>query len=639
MAMEANPCWNIISISISISIFLILFHSTTSEQDSVKLSLISFLQKLSRNDTEINQKLSWNISSDPCTGGWTGVTCNSKSNSVRIITLQGFGLSGSFDPNLVCNAPSLAVLSLSDNHLHGQLPLEISSCTQLTHLFLSGNQLSGQLPSELSELKNLKRLDISKNNFSGDVPSGLTKISGLVTFLAEDNQLTGSIPAFDFDNLQQFNVSNNLFSGAIPRDGDLFSNESFFGNSGLCGQPLAEACAPAAPPMPLNESSPPSIEKTLMYLGYILLGLAFLLFFLYKFIQKKKKKRSSNMSGNGLKVDGVSHSISKNHSNSSGNKSVPAGLSEYSTGSSTDSALMSTSLVVLKSPAKRSMRFDDLLKSPAELMGRGRNGSVYKVMTVDGSTLVVKRIKEWMISSEDFRKRMELIDRAKHRNVLPLVAFYCSKQEKLLVYEFQHNGSLLKLIHGSQDGRTFDWGSRLNMAAGIAEGMSFMHGELQSHGIGHGNLKSSNIIMNNAMDPCISEYGLMSVLDEISEGSSSSSKSTTKKRGMNNNDVLKKDVYGFGNILLELLTGKLVENNGADLAKWVNSVVREEWTVEVFDKALVEEGASEERMVHLLQVALNCVSTSLDARPTMAQVSSMISSIKEEEERSGVSVS
>ncbi|XP_039121042.1 probable inactive receptor kinase At2g26730 [Dioscorea cayenensis subsp. rotundata] len=361
-----------------------------------------------------------------------------------------------------------------------------------------------------------------------------------------------------------------------------------------------------------------------MYLGYILLGATFFLFFLYKLIQKRKKMKKSEINL-GSQNDDVSVPISKNNSNSNENKS-----NEYST-SSTDSPVISSSLVVLKSPVKRSMKFDDLLKCPAELLGKGKHGNVYKVMAVDGSVLVVRRIKEWMISSEEFHKRMEMINKARHKNVLPLVAFYCSKQEKLVVYEFQLKGSLLNLIHGSQFGRTFDWSSRLNMAAGIAEGMSFVHRELQAHGIGHGNLKSSNIIMNNTMDPCISELGLMTT-DQTKPTISTTNNSTTM-----NNNVFKKDVYDLGIILLELLTGKLVQNNGADLAKWVNSVVREEWTVEVFDKALVAEGASEERMVHLLQIALKCVSSSFGARPTMSQVSSMINGIKEEEDRSGVS--
>ncbi|KAK7861367.1 putative inactive receptor kinase [Quercus suber] len=94
------------------------------------------------------------------------------------------------------------------------------------------------------------------------------------------------------------------------------------------------------------------------------------------------------------------------------------------------------------------------------------------------------------------------------------------------------------------------------------------------------------------------------------------------------------DIYGFGVILLELLTGKMVQNNGVDLADCVHSVVQEEWIVEVFDKSLISKGASEERMVNLLQVAIKCVQRSPERRPSINQVSVIINTINEEEERS-----
>lgn len=144
-----------------------------------------------------------------------------------------------------------------------------------------------------------------------------------------------------------------------------------------------------------------------------------------------------------------------------------------------------------------------------------------------------------------------------------------------------------------------------------------MHKELKDDGIAHGNLKSSNILLTKDMGSCVSEYGLM-VADNGSQSS----------------NAFNVDVYAFGVVLLELLTGKAVQSNGIDLAKWVNSVVKEEWTGEVFDKALVVEGASEERMVSLLQIALKCINSSPDLRPGMDQVAKMMASLKEEEDRS-----
>ena len=96
------------------------------------------------------------------------------------------------------------------------------------------------------------------------------------------------------------------------------------------------------------------------------------------------------------------------------------------------------------------LRFDDLLRAPAELLGRGKNGTVYKVVCEQqGMVLAVKRVRDWVISSSDFRVRMKRLDQVRHPNVLSAMAFYYSKQEKLLVYEYQQNGSLFRLLHGN----------------------------------------------------------------------------------------------------------------------------------------------------------------------------------------------
>lgn len=177
-------------------------------------------------------------------------------------------------------------------------------------------------------------------------------------------------------------------------------------------------------------------------------------------------------------------------------------------------------------------------------------------------------------------------------------------------------------------GQTFDWSSRLGVACTIAEALAFMHDELRLDDIAHGNLKSSNILFNKNMEPSISEYGLMAVDNSpLANNSLHFNAEESAFRG---------DIHALGVILLELLTGKMpmVQNNGMDLGTWVVSVVKEEWTVEVFDRALIREGASEERMVNLLQIAIKCVDKSPDSRPSINQVAQMINNIKEEDERS-----
>lgn len=195
----------------------------------------------------------------------------------------------------------------------------------------------------------------------------------------------------------------------------------------------------------------------------------------------------------------------------------------------------------------------------------------------------------------------------------------------------------LLTTESKKNGQLFDWASRLGVAARVSQALAIMHEELRNYGIAHGNLKSTNILLDKDMEPCISEYGLMVVENDEDQSVEFSSDSIRPNNTTRRYSAFKVDIYAFGVILLEMLTGKIVQNGGFDLGKWVHSVVREEWTVEVFDKALLSEGANEERMVSLLQVALKCMNPSPEARPSIGQIATFINSIKEEEDRSLVS--
>ncbi|RWR85127.1 putative inactive receptor kinase [Cinnamomum micranthum f. kanehirae] len=436
--MEGIFCW-VISVSL-----ILLIHSSNSVEEAVKQSLLNFFQQLNDGKRPTDPNFGWNSTSDPCLSQWSGITC-SRQLSVKKVVLEGLGFTGVLDANSICAVPSLIVLSVQNNRIHGEIPTEIVRCKQFTHLYINDNQFSGNLPASLSRLNNLKRLFIENNNFTGELPD-LPKISGLISFLAQYNQFSGEIPKFDFTNLVEFNVSFNNFSGPIPDLSGRFGEDSFLGNSRLCGKPLLNACPPSSEPKsgaPPPKSRSKQLERILMYVGYILIALIIILFFVYKIISRKKKvKRSTD-----VEQKRVNEGKATTSSDSSGYKNGPS-RSDYSIPSSNESGMTSASLVVLENPVVKELRFEDLLKAPAELMGRGRHGTLYKVMLEDTVPLAVKRIRDWSISSEDFRKRMENIDRVDHPNVSPVLAFYSSRQEKLVVYEYQQNGSLFKLLHG-----------------------------------------------------------------------------------------------------------------------------------------------------------------------------------------------
>ncbi|KAK8577414.1 hypothetical protein V6N13_027690 [Hibiscus sabdariffa] len=596
-----------------------------SENEEVKQSLIRFIDQLAAANVRRDQSWGWNMTSDPCKDKWKGVSCDLQLKSVKKVVLDELNLSGVVEIGSICKASSLSVLSLVKNDIIGLISEEIVSCKSLTHLYLNGNKLSGHLPDSLSQLSNLKRFDISNNNFSGKVPD-MSRISGLLTFLVQNNQLSGEIPKFDFSNLMQFNVSNNNFSGPLPDVKGRFSAESWSGNPELCGESTSKACPPSSPSTPKSKDS--SRMPFLIYSGYAVLGLIILLVGAFILVGTKKPKED--------KADVAGKGVNEYTSSSYDESKFTMYKSEYSA-SSEESRVTMSPLVVLRSPTAHALKFEDLLRAPAELLGKGKHGSLYKVTLDNGATtLAVKRIKDWRVTSQDFKRRMQRLHRARHRNILPSVAFYSSKQEKLVVYEYQPNGSLSRLLRGSENGEAFDWGSRLNIAATVAEALAYMHEELREDGIAHGNLKSTNILFNNSMDPCISEYGLMALEREVPSSNNSQSNS------FENNDPdpdrvsrsFKADIYGFGVILLELVTGKLVQGDAFELVQWVNSVVREEWTVEVFDRGLIMEGASEERLLILLQIALKCINPNPYERPEINQVALSINTLKEEEDKS-----
>ncbi|KDP20722.1 hypothetical protein JCGZ_21193 [Jatropha curcas] len=237
---------------IPFSVFLILmfllvnvFPMSNSVEENVKQALVQFMDKLSEGN---DNNLGWNVTSDPCTDGWVGVTCDSKLQTVKKIVVDEFNLTGTIDASSLCEVNSLVILSLRRNYIVGFIPDEIGNCKILTHLYISDNRISGRIPDGLLQLRNLKRLDISNNYLSDNIPT-LSGISGLLSFLAQGNQLRGIIPDFSFSNLlQEFNVSNNELSGRIPDILSNFSAASFSGNAGLCGKPLSNACPPSPPP-------------------------------------------------------------------------------------------------------------------------------------------------------------------------------------------------------------------------------------------------------------------------------------------------------------------------------------------------------------------------------------------------------
>ncbi|TYG79566.1 hypothetical protein ES288_D02G148500v1 [Gossypium darwinii] len=573
--------------------------------------------------------LLWNVSNQsPCS--WAGVTC--ERNRVTVLRLPGVALSGQIPTGIFGNLTQLRTLSLRLNSLTGPLPSDLALCQNLRNLYLQGNHFSGEIPEFLFGLHDLVRLSLSGNNFSGEVSVGFNNLTRLRTLLLDSNSLSGSVPELgSLQNLDQFNVSNNLLNGSIPKGLQKYGFDAFLGNL-LCGKPLDKACPATATAAPGNTSEPanPTNEN--------------------KPEKKKKSKKKSSKKSRSIDITSLKNQEMEIPGEKSGGEMENGGYANgngngYSVAAAAVAAMVGggakaaensgtgAKKLVFFGNATRVFDLEDLLRASAEVLGKGTFGTAYKAVLDGGNAVAVKRLKDITISEREFKDKIEGVGAMDHQHLVPLRAYYFSRDEKLLVYDYMPMGSLSALLHGNKGaGRTpLNWDIRSGIALGAACGIEFLHS--QGPNVSHGNIKSSNILLTKSYEARVSDFGLANIV-----GSSSSPNRVLGYRAPEVTDPRKvsqkADVYSFGVLLLELLTGKapthsILNEEGIDLPRWVQSVVREEWTSEVFDLELLRYQNVEEEMVQLLQLAVDCAAQYPDKRPTMSQVRSRIEELRQ----------
>ncbi|KAK4765729.1 hypothetical protein SAY86_026819 [Trapa natans] len=597
-----------------------------SESTQEKQALLDFLRQVPH-----SPRLNWTSSSSAC--DWFGVGCDSTRSSVLSLRLPGAGLFGPIPPNTIGLLTRLRVLSLRSNRLSGPVPDDFSSLALLRSLYLQDNAFSGEFPPSVTQLTRLSRLDISSNDFSGSIPFAVNNLTRLTGLFLENNNFSGTLPSIDSDGLNDFSVANNSLNGSIPASLSKFPASAFAGNLDLCGGPLTP-CSPffGPSPSPGGPAGSPVRKKSNKLSTGEIVGIAvgctmflLLLLLVLLFCLRRRQRRQPT---NQLKPPPAA--------TPAGTRDVQpeAGTSsskDYITGSAEDAER--NKLIFLEGGVY-TFDLEDLLRASAEVLGKGSVGTSYKAILEDGTTVMVKRLKDVAASKKEFDGQMDILGQVKHENVVPLRAYYYSKDEKLLVYDFMSAGSLSALLHGSRgSGRTpLDWENRLKIAIGVGHGLAHLH---HSGKVPHGNIKSSNILIRPDRTACISDFGLNPLF-----GNSSPPNRVVAYHAPEVVEIrkatFKSDVYSFGVLLLELLTGKApnqasLGEEGIDLPRWVQSVVREEWTAEVFDAELMRYTNIVEEMVQLLQIAMACVYVDPDERPDMGKVVRMMEEMRHTE--------
>ncbi|PUZ47463.1 hypothetical protein GQ55_7G166600 [Panicum hallii var. hallii] len=520
---------------------------------------------------------------NPCT--WFHVTCNTDNSVIR--------------------------LDLGNAQLSGPLVPQLGQLKNMQFLELYSNNISGPIPPELGNLTNLVSLDLYLNNFTGNIPDTLGQLLKLRFLRLNNNSLSGQIPKTltAITTLQVLDLSNNNLSGEVPSTGSfsLFTPISFANNPNLCGPGTTKPCPgapPFSPPPPYNSPTPTS-SKGASSTGAIAGGAAAgaaLLFAIpaIAFALWRRRKPEEHFFDVPAEEDPEVH------------------------------------LGQLKRFSLRELQVATDNFSNRNVLGRGGFGKVYKGRLTDGSLVAVKRLKEERTPGGElqFQTEVELISMAVHKNLLRLRGFCMTPTERLLVYPYMANGSVAsRLRERGPDDPPLEWETRARIALGSARGLSYLHDHCDPKII-HRDVKAANILLDESFEAVVGDFGLARLMDY------KDTHVTTAVRGTighiapeylsTGKSSEKTDVFGYGIMLLELITGqrafdlaRLANDDDVMLLDWVKGLLKEKKLEQLVDPDL-QGGYTDEEVESLIQVALLCTQGSPMERPKMSEVVRML---------------
>ncbi|XP_047087327.1 pollen receptor-like kinase 3 [Lolium rigidum] len=616
----------------------------------------------------------WSPSSPPApcnaTNPWPGVQCYK--GSLIGLRLAHLNLSGAFDFAALANLPGLHAINLKRNNFAGPLPASLATVRSLRALYLSHNGYTGPVPGDVfANMRWLKKLYLDHNELSGVLPAAaIAGAPRLQELHLEHNKIEGPVPERLPASLRLFNVSHNRLTGMLPRAVVTRFNESAFaGNHDLCGAPGSDAGAceavaapePSQPPMSASDYFAVEEETSIVVvIGIILLVIALVSGAMVLMLQQDEQRNSATppyydtvSTGAGMAPKPAAMAAPR-----ASDATMEMGGSSHAGGSGSGAGggrrmdefvLMNKSCGVFGLP--------DMMKASAEVLGNGTLGSAYKAAMRNGITVAVKRMRDMnRVGREEFENHIRTLCELRHPNVLSPLGYHYRKEEKLIVSEFMQCGSLLYVLHGDQSPSRviLDWPTRLRIALGVARGMAYLHEKLGIPSMRfasmdgadfdappppppHGNLKSGNILLDAKLEPHVVDYGFFPLVNapqlpqSMFAYRSPEAASAQQQQQQRVPVSARSDVYCFGVVLLELVTGRfpsqylLNARGGTDVVNWAASAVTAGSEREILDPVIAAAGGAS--AVQLVRIAVECTEAAPESRPNMAEAARMVEEV------------
>ncbi|PON53682.1 Mitogen-activated protein kinase kinase kinase [Trema orientale] len=494
--------------------------------------------------------------------------------------------------------------------------------------------LVGTISSDFAKLTSLKKLILSDNSLNGTIPNELTSLSKLDQLDVSNNQLYGKVPTFSQNVL--VNTAGNSDIGkdhsSVPSPGSPSGGSSV---------------SPAGSGGKDSPGSGGKKSKTGVVVGAVvgsIGGLVVVGAVAFCLVTKKPKYSSRVQSPNTLIVhprhsgdqDAVKITVANSGVNGSGSEIYSPSSSGYRDIHVVEAGSMIISIQVLRNVTNNF--------SEENKLGQGGFGTVYKGELHDGTKIAVKRMNFGMVADKglnEFKSEIAVLTKVRHRHLVALLGYCLDGNEKLLVYEYMPQGTLSRyLFNWEEEGlKPLEWKRRLTIALDVARGVEYLHG-LAHQSFIHRDLKPSNILLGDDIRAKVADFGLVRLAPEGKASFETRLAGTfgylAPEYAVTGKITTKVDVYSFGVILMELITGrKAIDESKPEeclhLVTWFRRMHQNKesfWKV-VVDSTIDLNEETRASVSTVAELAIHCTAREPYQRPDMSHPVNVLSSLAE----------